>query len=91
MFNTEIHTFKTPQKLVTHGLFKYSRNPIYLGFVIALFGVWILLSGNLFSLFGVMFFFLIANFGYIPYEEKQMETIFGQEYLAYKNKVRRWI
>ena len=36
---TEINTFKQPQKLVTSGLFRYSRNPIYLGFSIALFGV----------------------------------------------------
>lgn len=37
--DTEIHTFKNPRKLVTKGLFKFSRNPIYLGFTISLIGV----------------------------------------------------
>ena len=36
---TQIHTFKKPKKLVTNGLFQYSRNPIYLGFTIALLGI----------------------------------------------------
>ena len=41
---TEIHTFKKPKKLVSDGLFQYTRNPIYLGFVTALFGIAILLG-----------------------------------------------
>ncbi len=87
---TEIHTFKTPSKFVTDGLFKYSRNPIYLGFTIALVGIW-LVTGNLVALVGVLIFFLISNFWYIPYEEKIMENEFGNEYKIYKSRVRRWI
>lgn len=88
--NTEIHTFKRPRKLVIDGLFNLSRNPIYLGFTIALIGVW-LLTGNLLAIIGVLVFFLTTNFWYIPYEEKVMEREFGDQYLAYKSKVRRWI
>jgi len=88
--NTEIHTFKKPKKLVTDGLFKVSRNPIYLGFTISLIGVW-LLAGNLVGLIGVLVFFLAANFWYIPYEEKVMEREFGDEYTVYKSRVRRWL
>lgn len=88
--DTEIHTFKTPRKLVINGLFKYSRNPIYTGFLIALIGVSILL-GNLSSIIGVLLFFFAANFWYIPFEENQLEKEFGKQYSEYKNSVRRWI
>ncbi len=88
--NTEIHTFRQPKKLVTTGLFKISRNPIYLGFTIMLVGVWVLL-GTLLPIIGCLVFIVIADLWYIPYEERTMEQIFGNEYLAYKTKVRRWL
>lgn len=86
----EIHTFKVPKKIITNGLFKYSRNPIYLGFTMALTGIW-LLTGNLLTFIGVFIFFMVSNFWYIPHEEKMMEKEFGAEYEKYKSKVRRWI
>ena len=86
---TEINTFKPPQKLVTTGLFRYSRNPIYLGFSIALFGVAIVL-GNVIAFDGFLAFIIAVNLWYIPFEEAEMEKQFGQDYLAYKKKVGRW-
>lgn len=88
--NTEIHTFKRPKHLVETDLFRFSRNPIYLGFTIALLGV-CCLSANLVALSGVLIFFLISNFWYIPYEEKNMEKEFGDQYKSYKSRIRRWI
>jgi protein-S-isoprenylcysteine O-methyltransferase Ste14 len=41
---TNINTFDEPDKLITSGLFKYSRNPMYLGFVITLLGISIILG-----------------------------------------------
>lgn len=87
---TEIHTFKKPSKLITTGLFKLSRNPIYLGFAISLFGVWILL-GTIIPLVGCLLFIAITNYYYIPFEEKIMEDVFGSGYRDYKSKVRKWI
>ena len=87
---TQIHTFKKPKKLVTDGLFQYSRNPIYLGFTMALLGIAFLL-GSLTALIPVLFFFLVANFWYIPFEEKNMQMVFGQSYSFYSRKVRRWL
>ena len=89
MEETIIHTFGKPSRLVTHGLFKISRNPVYLGFTLSLVGVWILL-GSSSPIIGVLIFFLAANFWYIPHEEEKLEALFGKEYLAYKAKVRRW-
>ncbi|WP_103068028.1 methyltransferase family protein [Aquimarina sediminis] len=88
--HTEIHTFKKPRKLITNGLFKVSRNPIYLGFTISLLGVWVFL-GTLLPVVGFLFFILVTNNYYIPFEEDSMERIFGTEYKNYKSKVRRWI
>ena len=87
---TQIHTFKKPKKLVTDGMFQYSRNPIYLGFTAALLGV-AFLFGSLTALIPVLFFFLAANFWYIPFEEKNMQMVFGQSYSFYSRKVRRWL
>lgn len=88
--DTEIDTFKRPRKFVDSGLFSISRNPIYLGFTLSLVGVGVLI-GNLVSLIGILIFFLITNTWYIPYEEKNMEKEFGDDYKIYKSKVRRWI
>lgn len=88
--DTEIHTFKKPRQLAQTGLFKISRNPIYLGFTISLIGIWVL-TGNLIGIIGVLIFFLASNFWYIPYEEKVMEKEFGDEYRIYKSKARRWV
>lgn len=87
---TEIHTFKDPDKFVTHGLFRVSRNPIYLGFAFLLTGI-ALVYGTLISLLFPIIFILVANFWYIPVEENNMERQFGQKYLDYKSRVRRWL
>ncbi len=88
--NTEIHTFKKPRKLVTQGLFRYSRNPIYLGFVVCLTGIWLWLGSASPGLV-VLVFVMVTNFWYIRYEEKNMEQTFGDDYLLYKKSVRRWL
>eukprot|EP01006_Ploeotia_vitrea_P065925 TRINITY_DN94040_c0_g1_i1.p2 TRINITY_DN94040_c0_g1~~TRINITY_DN94040_c0_g1_i1.p2 ORF type:complete len:148 (-),score=10.74 TRINITY_DN94040_c0_g1_i1:1124-1567(-) len=88
--NTNIKTYNKPTRLVIDGLFKYTRNPMYLGFTTALCGVW-LMMGSLTSLFPVVLFWLTANFHYIPYEEALMQEGFGEEYSQYCQKVRRWI
>ena len=87
---TNIKPFDKPAKLLTDGLYKYSRNPMYLGFVIALLGVCLLL-GSLSPFFIVLIFIFITNTMYISFEEKMMEETFGELYFAYKNKTRRWI
>lgn len=75
--------------LVETGVFSRSRNPIYLGFVVMLVGfavmagsIWVLLLTPLFMLY--LRYFVIAR------EEAYLERRFGEAYLAYKRKVRRW-
>lgn len=87
---TNIKTFNKPDKLVTQSLFAYSRNPMYLGFVLLLLGISILL-GSLSPFIISFFYFMLLNNWYIPFEEKCCEETLGEEYLAYKSIVRRWI
>jgi protein-S-isoprenylcysteine O-methyltransferase Ste14 len=87
---TNVKTFDDPDRLVTDGWFRYSRNPMYLGFVLILAGVWMLL-GSASPLLGVLIFAVIADRWYIPYEEQKMAGKFGQAYEDYKRQVRQWI
>jgi len=87
---TNINTFNEPDVLVKDGLFRYSRNPMYLGFVIALLGVSALL-GSLSTLAVVIVFFVITDRWYIAFEERAMAKKFGEEYEKYKSQTRRWI
>ena len=87
---TPIKPFEQPVKLVTDRLYRYSRNPMYLGLIILLVGMWIAL-GSLSPVFVIPVFFLIIQEGFIKYEEIFLEEKFNDEYLEYKNKVNRWI
>ncbi|NRG19292.1 isoprenylcysteine carboxylmethyltransferase family protein [Rhizobiales bacterium] len=87
---TEINTFREPKILVTNGIFAYSRNPMYLGFLILLAGAAILLNSPL-NLISVAVFFAVANYWYIPFEEANARRVFGRAYVDYCSSVRRWI
>ena len=76
--------------LVTEGMYRYSRNPMYLGLLLLTiastiwFGTWLGIIVN------IVFIFLINFLQIIP-EEEALLTIFGEEYEEYKKNVRRWI
>jgi protein-S-isoprenylcysteine O-methyltransferase Ste14 len=86
-----IMTFGTPTKFVTSGLYRYSRNPMYLGFVLALLGAALLYQAAISSFLLVGVFWLIADRWYIRYEEAEMLRIFGDEYRDYCKNTPRWI
>ncbi len=92
LFHSNNTTFnlEVPSVFVIKELFRYSRNPMYLGALIFLTGLSLLL-GNLTGLLFPFLFFLAINFLCIPAEEKLMKQTFGKRYLIYKKKVRRWI
>ncbi|TGG91752.1 isoprenylcysteine carboxylmethyltransferase family protein [Natronospirillum operosum] len=87
---TNVNTFKDPDILTTDGLFRYSRNPVYLGFLIALAGVGIVL-GSATPFLAWAGFGLLTNYWYIPFEERAMLRKFGADYVDYKRRVRRWL
>lgn len=63
---------------------------MYLGFLVVLIGVWALL-GSATPLIPLIGFSLLTNYWYIALEERAMERKFGDEYLSYKRRVRRWL
>ena len=87
---TNIRTFNEPGVLVTDGPFRWSRNPIYLGFVVLLLGTAILL-GTTTPFMAPVLFALIADRWYIAFEERAMGEKFGVDYVAYMRSTRRWL
>lgn len=79
--------FNPPPKLITTGLYRYSRNPMLLGLFIILLGLGLLLSSwSLIFIFTPIF--ILINALYLKgIEEKEMEKKFGKQYLEYKKKV----
>lgn len=87
---TTVMTFDTPQVLVTDGLYRYSRNSMYIGFAMSVIGIWLLL-GSLSPIIAAVIFLAILDRYYIRFEEAVLQKAFGTEYLEYKRQVRRWI
>ena len=77
-------------KLIVHGVYKFSRNPMYLGLLFVLFGVSTMLN-PIGGLFFIPLFILYLNYFQIIPEENAMIQLFKGEFLKYKRNVRRWI
>lgn len=84
------HALNKASSLVTSGIYQYTRNPMYLGLSLGLFG-WALYLSNLlaFALIPI-FIHYISRFQIQP-EERVMMQKFGDEYRDYKIRVRRWL
>ena len=76
--------------LITEGIFRRTRNPMYVGMFILLLGIGISFR-NLFSILVPFLFLIMVAVFFIPKEEKLLEETFGEEFNEYKKKVRRWI
>ena len=87
---TPVIPFERSTVLVTRGWFRYTRNPMYLGMVLILFGV-ALLFGTLSTLLPIPLFAWAIQRNFIVGEEHFLEEIFGAQYLDYKRQVRRWL
>ncbi|MGD0751758.1 MAG: isoprenylcysteine carboxylmethyltransferase family protein [Anaerolineales bacterium] len=87
---TTVTPYDESQALVTGGVFRISRNPMYLGFGLILFGAAILF-GTLSPFLVIVVFMILIKRRFILIEEAMLEQKFGQGYLGYKEKVRRWI
>ena len=77
-------------KLITSGIYRLSRNPMYVGlaFILVAWGIWL---SSLWALLCVAGFIAYLTFFQIMPEERALTKLFGEEYIAYKAKVRRWL
>jgi protein-S-isoprenylcysteine O-methyltransferase Ste14 len=87
---TPLDPRKTPKLIVTTGIYRLSRNPIYLTMGIFVLGVGILADALWVVVLAPVIFFIMER-GVIAREEKYLERKFGATYLQYKAAVRRWI
>jgi protein-S-isoprenylcysteine O-methyltransferase Ste14 len=87
---TTVKPFEVPTSLVTDGVFTLSRNPMYLGMVLFLFGLAMLL-GALSPFAVVIGFAVLLHYWFVVVEEQMLAERFGEAWLNYRQKVRRWI
>ncbi len=89
VFGTAICPTAKADRLVTTGIYRVSRNPMYLGIVSMLLGGAIFVGTFPFYLAAIVYF-LVLHSVFCPYEENRLAEAFGDTYISYKNKVRRW-
>jgi protein-S-isoprenylcysteine O-methyltransferase Ste14 len=76
--------------LVDSGIFRFTRNPMYLSLLVAL-TAWGVFLGSPWALILVAFFVLFISRYQIKPEERALEAAFGESFLQYKLRVRRWL
>ncbi len=81
---------KPAKSFVTSGIYHYTRNPIYLGFVFILIGM-PLNMGNYWGFVLAWPLITLMNNMVIRHEESQMEKKFKEQYADYRSRVRRWL
>ena len=82
--------FKKVNKLIISGIYKYSRNPMYLGLLMIVISTSIFYL-NIFSITTPFLFYFWINRFQIKREEIFLTEKFGKEYLLYMTRTRRWI
>lgn len=87
---TNILPYRDPDILVAEGHFRWTRNPMYTGFLGLLVGV-AFAVGSLTAWLGPAVYFLYSQLWIIPFEEERMAARFGADYARYQTRVPRWI
>jgi protein-S-isoprenylcysteine O-methyltransferase Ste14 len=87
---TAVETIKPTTAIVAEGPYRFSRNPIYLGMFLGLIGLAIAFN-TVWILVALAAFYLVIRYGVVAREEAYLERKFGDDYLAYKGRVRRWL
>ncbi len=94
-FGNLIKAFKAngvwdPDRLITDGFLKVSRNPLYLGAGLTLIGAG-LLSGLPWLILGAFIMLILLNYLVVPFEEKMLKAKFGKAWKDYARKTPRWL
>mgnify|MGYP003429061364 FL=1 len=86
---THPEPWKPTKALVTVGPYRYSRNPMYVGFTLCYAGIAIW-QNSVWPLLALPVVIAVMRVGVIKREERYLEGLFGDDYRAYRDKVRRW-
>jgi protein-S-isoprenylcysteine O-methyltransferase Ste14 len=87
---TPVEPWKPTTAIVTTGPYRFTRNPAYVGMALTYVGIAVL-SSAVWVLLPLPVVLAVIDRGVIAREERYLERRFGEEYLAYKRTVRRWI
>ena len=87
---TEVKPFKRSSALVTDGVFRWSRNPMYLGMVLIVAGA-ALIEGTLSPWIATVALAVLLDRVFIVREEAMLEETFGAAFRQYRSRVRRWL
>jgi protein-S-isoprenylcysteine O-methyltransferase Ste14 len=90
LVGTTVKPFEVSSGLVTDGIFRFTRNPMYLGMVGMLVGLAMLLR-ELTPWFVVPVFAAVMQRVFVRSEERMLEERFGEEWRSYAARVRQWI
>ena len=88
--HTTLDPHSSVSQIVTSGPYRFSRNPIYLGFTCLLIGFPLIFKSYWGLILSPVFLVLITML-IIRYEESYLESKFGDVYISYKSRVRRWL
>ena len=81
---------KATSSLVTGGIYRFTRNPMYLS-VLLILVAWAIFLSSAWALIGPVAFVLYINRFQIKPEERVLAAMFGEEYAEYKGRARRWL
>lgn len=86
---TNVSPLKPTTAIATDGIYRYTRNPLYLALTLIMLGIACLANG-LWTLLLVVPFVAVIRYGVIAREETYLDRKFGDAYRDYKTRVRRW-
>jgi protein-S-isoprenylcysteine O-methyltransferase Ste14 len=87
---TTLDPHGSAKQLVTSGIYRFTRNPIYLGFLLMVIGL-PLNSGLYWGVAMAPFYVFMMNRLFIQHEEAYLQRKFGKAYAGYSSRVRRWL
>lgn len=85
-----INPLSPPPQFIYEGIFRFSRNPMYIGYLLIILSEFFLF-GALLQIIFLSLAALLIHLGIVYVEEPSLEKRFGKEYLDYKRQVPRWI
>jgi protein-S-isoprenylcysteine O-methyltransferase Ste14 len=88
--DTDPNPYEPTTALVVEGPYRFTRNPLYLGMTLIYGGI----SARINAFWAILllpFVLIVIRRGVIEREERYLERLFGEEYLRYKARVRRWV
>jgi protein-S-isoprenylcysteine O-methyltransferase Ste14 len=87
---TTLNPAQPPNRLFTGGIYRLTRNPMYIGLLLVYAGL-ALLHAQAWALLLIVVPTVVVDRIYIPFEEQQLTSTFGAAYLSYCKRVRRWL